>query len=203
MSELESLGIIAGSKSLPLLIAREARASGIRKIVVVAFENETDPAIAQLANKTTWLRVGQLSRMISAFRDEGTTRCVMAGQIAPKNIARSRAFTRIDLHLEQEIPTFVGNSRITLFGDIENLPNLLNKNWGGLRQLGFPYTSSVVQVQCLNAAGVQLTGAIGTATNPAGGCAQYRYLSYRAPSTGTVSTANSLYLIRVGARFKF
>jgi len=86
MSDFESLGIIAGSKSLPLLIAREARASGIRKIVVAAFEGETDSAIAQLADKITWLRVGQLSRMISAFSDEGITRCVMAGQIAPKNL---------------------------------------------------------------------------------------------------------------------
>ncbi len=86
MSEFESLGIIAGSKSLPLLIAREARASGIRKIVVAAFEGETDPTLTQLADKITWLRVGQLSRMISVFSDEGITRCVMAGQIAPKNL---------------------------------------------------------------------------------------------------------------------
>ncbi|MBS0480373.1 MAG: TonB-dependent receptor [Proteobacteria bacterium] len=130
------------------------------------------------------------------------------GQIAPKNIARSRAFTRIDLHLEQELPTFVGKSRITLFGDIENLPNLLNRNWGGFRQLGFPYTASVVQVQCLAAAtptgtaGTPLTGVIGSATNPANGCAQYRYSSFRAP-TETLRTADSLYLIRVGARFTF
>lgn len=133
----------------------------------------------------------------------GTNLSKYRGQIAPKNIGRSRAFTRIDLHLEQEIPTFVGNSRITLFGDIENLPNLLNKNWGGLRQQGFPYTPAAVQVQCLNAAGVALTGVIGSATNPAAGCAQYRYSSYRAPQTGAASTANSLYLIRIGARFKF
>src|ERR1041385_2994680 len=86
MSELESLGIIAGSKSLPLLIAREARASGVKKIVVVAFEGETDPAITPLADKTIWLRVGQLSRMITAFTETGITRCVMAGQIAPKNL---------------------------------------------------------------------------------------------------------------------
>lgn len=125
------------------------------------------------------------------------------GKIAAKNIARSRAFTRIDLHVEQEIPTFLGKSRITLFGDIENLPNLLNSDWGGLRQLGFPYTAATVQVQCLNAAGTALSGAIGTATNPAGGCASYRYSNFRQPNTAAANISNSLYLIRLGARFTF
>lgn len=127
------------------------------------------------------------------------------GQIAPKNIDRNRAFTRIDLHVEQEIPTFVGKSRITLFGDIENLPNLLNRDWGGLRQLGFPYTASVVQVTCLNAGGAALTGVINNTggTNAANACAQYRYSSYRAPNTASVRASDSLYLIRVGARFSF
>ncbi|HET9511197.1 MAG TPA: carboxypeptidase regulatory-like domain-containing protein [Sphingomonas sp.] len=125
------------------------------------------------------------------------------GKIAPKNIARNRAFTRIDLHAEQELPTFIGKSRISIWADIENLPNLLNSKWGGLRQLGFPYTASVVQVQCLSAAGAPLTGAIGTATNPAAGCARYQYSSYREPNTAAVRTSDSLYLIRFGARFTF
>lgn len=135
------------------------------------------------------------------------------GRIAPKNIARARAFTRIDLHLEQEIPTFVGKSRISVFADIENLPNLINHNWGGLRQLGFPYQSAVVQVQCLSAA--VPTGSAPGSANPAGGtfapvntaptqtCAQYRYSSYKNPNDSVVSTSNSLYLIRIGARFTF
>ena len=60
------------------------------------------------------------------------------GKISAKNIDRNRAYTRIDLHVEQEIPTFLGSSRVTIFGDINNLTNLINKNWGGLRQLSFP-----------------------------------------------------------------
>src|SRR5205085_609577 len=100
------------------------------------------------------------------------------GKIAPKNIARNRAFTRIDLHLEQQIPTFVGGSRITLFGDIENLPNLINKNWGGLRQLAFPQYAPLVQVTCLQTPG----GAPTTGTTGAGStCAQYSYSAYRTP----------------------
>ncbi len=127
------------------------------------------------------------------------------GKIAAKNIARSRAFTRIDLHLEQELPTFIGGSRVSIFGDIENLPNLLNSDWGGLRQQGFSYTPSVVRVQCLQTA--VATGATPTAAqfsnSAATPCAQYRYSTFRPTNENVVSTTNSLYLIRVGARFSF
>lgn len=124
------------------------------------------------------------------------------GQIAPKNIGRSRQFTRIDLHLSQEIPTGIFGSRVTIFGDIENLPNLINSDWGSLKQLGFPYTASVVQVACLAAA--TPTGTAGVAnTAPTQTCAQYRYSSYRAPNDTALRTSDSLYLIRIGARLTF
>jgi DUF1009 family protein len=83
---LESLGLIAGNRSLPLLLARQARQMGIKRLVAVAFEGETDPALAGLVDHLVWVRVGQLSKMIKAFTQEGITRCVMVGQIAPKNL---------------------------------------------------------------------------------------------------------------------
>jgi DUF1009 family protein len=82
----ESLGIIAGNRTLPLEFARQARAAGIKKLVAVAFDNETDPALAGLVDDIVWLKVGQLSKMISAFTDRGIRQCVMVGQIAPKNL---------------------------------------------------------------------------------------------------------------------
>jgi hypothetical protein len=56
----------------------------------VAFEGETDPALASLVDEIVWLKVGQLSRMIAAFADRGVKQCVMAGQIAPKNLFEIR-----------------------------------------------------------------------------------------------------------------
>ena len=127
------------------------------------------------------------------------------GKIAPKNIDRNRANTRIDVHLEQEIPTFVGKSRVTLFADILNLPNLLNHNWGGLRQLGFPYSAPLVTVQCLAVATPTGTapGAGVVNTNSSQACAQYRYSAFVNPNTAAVTVTQSLYQIRVGARFSF
>jgi DUF1009 family protein len=79
------LGLIAGSKSLPALFAREARREG-RRIVAVAFEGETSPDLAALVDEIVWLRVGQLGKMIDAFTGRGVRQCVMLGQIAPKNL---------------------------------------------------------------------------------------------------------------------
>ena len=83
---VESLGLIAGNRSLPLVFAREAKKQGIKKLVAVAFEGETDPALAGLVDEIVWVKVGQLSKMISAFTDRGVKQCIMAGQIAPKNL---------------------------------------------------------------------------------------------------------------------
>lgn len=126
------------------------------------------------------------------------------GRIAAKNIARARVNTRIDLHLEQELPTGIGGSRVSVFADISNLPNLINHNWAGLRQLAFPQTAAVVNVQCLSAVVATSTtpGAAQINTNPTQTCAQYRYSTFTAPQDATVVN-NSLYAIRLGARFTF
>jgi hypothetical protein len=83
---METLGIIAGNRSLPLTLAVEARKHGVRKLVAVAFEDETDPALAQLVDEIVWLRVGQLGKLVEAFTERGVKQCVMVGQIAPKNL---------------------------------------------------------------------------------------------------------------------
>ena len=82
----ESIGLIAGSRSLPLDFARLARAAGVKRIVCTAVEGETDPALAALVDDIVWLNVGQLNKMISTFTSRGVKQCVMAGQVAPKNL---------------------------------------------------------------------------------------------------------------------
>src|SRR5215469_2700201 len=83
---MESLGIIAGNRSLPLMFAKQARAMGVKRLVAAAFEGETEQELATLVDEIVWLKVGQLSKMIAAFTDRGITQCVMVGQIAPKNL---------------------------------------------------------------------------------------------------------------------
>ncbi|HYB97956.1 MAG TPA: UDP-2,3-diacylglucosamine diphosphatase LpxI [Candidatus Limnocylindrales bacterium] len=76
----DTLGLLAGNGSFPLLLAREARARGCR-IVAVAHRGETDESLEDFADSVTWIRVGQLGKMIKAFHRAGVTRAVMAGGI--------------------------------------------------------------------------------------------------------------------------
>jgi DUF1009 family protein len=86
VTTLDTIGIIAGNRSLPLIFARQARIQGVKKLIAVAFEGETDQGLGDLVDDITWVKVGQLSKMISAFTDRGVKHCIMAGQIAPRNL---------------------------------------------------------------------------------------------------------------------
>ena len=88
-----TIGLVAGNGVFPLLFAREAKARGLR-VVAVAHRGETDEAIEGAVDELTWVRVGQLGRMIRALRDGGVTQAVMAGGV---HKVRSLAQVRPDL----------------------------------------------------------------------------------------------------------
>ena len=111
---LDSIGMIAGNRSLPQEFARHARAAGVKRLVAVAFENETDPALAKVVDEIVWLRVGQLGKMISAFTDRGITQCVMVGQIAPKNLFD----LRLDMRAMSLLFKIKERNAHTIFGTI-------------------------------------------------------------------------------------
>ncbi len=86
MENYPPLLLIAGSGIYPELILRGARAAGVPKIVVVAFENETSQTVAEQADSVHWLRVGQLGKLLAVAKKESCPNAMMAGQIAPKNL---------------------------------------------------------------------------------------------------------------------
>lgn len=111
---VETLGIIAGSRSLPLLLAQQARAAGVKRLVAVAIEGETDPALTSLVNEIIWLKVGQLSKLIKFFTQHGVKHCVMVGQVAPKNLFDFRP----DLRTVALLLRLKEKNAHTLFGGI-------------------------------------------------------------------------------------
>jgi DUF1009 family protein len=50
-------------------------------MVVAAIREETDPEIERLADRVTWVGIGQLGRMIRFFKEEGVEKAIMAGQV--------------------------------------------------------------------------------------------------------------------------
>jgi len=90
----ETLGIIAGSKSLPLELAANARSAGVARIVAIAFKGETHRRIEEVCDEVTWLNVGQMQALVDNFKKANVSKCVMAGQIAPWNLFRLRPDSR-------------------------------------------------------------------------------------------------------------
>ena len=126
------------------------------------------------------------------------------GKIVPKNSQTSPDFFKIDLHVGQELPLpLVEGGKFEVFADIENVLNMINKDWGSLRQVQFPYNSTLVRVNCLTTnSTVTPTGTAGVNATLLQNCAQYRYSNVLAPNE-VLQTRQSLYGIRVGARIKF
>jgi len=122
---------------------------------------------------------------VAAFvKDKG----LKEGAVVKKNSERSPNFLKIDVHAEQEIPVFVGDSRIKLFADMENVLNFINSDWSALKQVNSPYLANVVNVACAAMSGSN--------------CTQYRYSSFAKPAVNN-QTRYSLWGVRIGVKFSF
>jgi hypothetical protein len=62
------------------MVIEGARQAGV-PLSVAAIREETDPGIENLADRVTWVGVGQLGKMISFFKTEGVEKAIMAGQV--------------------------------------------------------------------------------------------------------------------------
>src|SRR5437016_7696273 len=74
------LGLIAGNGKFPFLVLESARKAGA-SIAVAAIRQETDPEIERLAERITWVGIGQLGKLLRFFKDEGVEQAIMAGQV--------------------------------------------------------------------------------------------------------------------------
>ncbi|MFL6758492.1 carboxypeptidase regulatory-like domain-containing protein [Sphingomonas sp.] len=155
----------------------------------------SDPKVTYIASGsgTTFQSAAQNQAIVEALiSSSGLSK--YRGMIAPRNAFNDPWFTKIDLHLEQQIPTFVRQARISVYGDIENVLNLLNHSWGETLRTTFPGNKSVVNVTC--------------ATVGANTCDHYVYSAAATPANLASTAANSnlgasLYTIRFGARLTF
>lgn len=85
----EKLGLIAGNGKFPFLVVDAARAQGF-DVVVAAIKEETFPEIEKSgASAVHWLSLGEFSKLIETFKQEGVHRAVMAGQVKHKQIFSS------------------------------------------------------------------------------------------------------------------
>ncbi|GAA0906557.1 TonB-dependent receptor [Rothia nasimurium] len=74
------------------------------------------------------------------------------GHVAQRNAAHSPWVNEVDLSIRQEIPGLFKGNKGELRLDIFNVTNLINKRWGQVRDIGYPYMRSLA-----NFAGVDPT----------------------------------------------
>lgn len=83
------VAVIAGRGTYPALTIEALRRGGI-PVRIIAFEDETDPALAASfpeAHRAT-IKVGQLGAMLKALKRFDAATCIMAGQVSPKRLFR-------------------------------------------------------------------------------------------------------------------
>lgn len=84
-SDNRKLGLIAGGGQFPLLVADAVRRQGI-SLTAVAHTDETDPSLSDKVDKIVWIKLGQLGRLIHAFKNNGVKAALMAGTITKRKM---------------------------------------------------------------------------------------------------------------------
>jgi len=101
-----------------------------------------------------------------------------------RNEHHARWSSRVDFRLDQELPTFVGDTRARLFMKVYNLGNLLNDDWGKVTDAQF------FSVQVVDSSVDPVTG-------------QYIFESFEEASVNDVLESRSLWEVRFGIELSF
>lgn len=79
------IGLIAGNRRLPIVVAEAARKSGCY-VVAAAIKGDTSACLRRSVDKIYWLGLDEFNRMFKLFKDEGISEVLMAGQVSPKRL---------------------------------------------------------------------------------------------------------------------
>ncbi len=107
-----------------------------------------------------------------------------AGGIVPRNTLDGSWWNKWDLRISQELPGFSSDHRAQLWLNIENIGNLLNDDWGVLKERSFPRRADVVAAELSDDG------------------SQYIFNDYFSQGVSRV-TAASLWRVRIGVTYRF
>jgi hypothetical protein len=110
----ERIGLIAGNGRFPIIFADNARRLGYH-VSAVAHEGETEPELAGHVDRIHWIKIGQLNKLIQAFKEDGVHQAVMLG-----GIKKTHIFTT----LRPDFRTLALATRVALWKDDDILREL-------------------------------------------------------------------------------
>jgi DUF1009 family protein len=101
------IGLIAGNGRFPIIFADNARKLGLY-VSAVAHEGETEPELERHVDRIHWIKIGQLSKLIKAFKEDGVQQAVMLG-----GIKKTHVFTTV----RPDFRTLAMATRLALWKD--------------------------------------------------------------------------------------
>ena len=110
----ERIGLIAGNGRFPIIFADNARKLGYH-VSAVAHEGETEPELAGHVDRIHWIKIGQLNKLIKAFKEDKVHQAVMLG-----GIKKTHVFTT----LRPDFRTLALATRLALWKDDDILREL-------------------------------------------------------------------------------
>jgi len=113
----ERIGLIAGNGRFPIIFADNARRLGYH-VSAVAHEGETEPELAGHVDRIHWIKIGQLNKLIKAFKEDNVHQTVMLG-----GIKKTHIFTT----LRPDFRTLALAARVALWKDDDILRELANE----------------------------------------------------------------------------
>jgi DUF1009 family protein len=113
----ESLIIIAGRHAYPAMLAKAARAAGVKRIAVLGFKGETSRDVLPLADEVLWANMGAMELILEKLDSTGIKQCVMAGQLAPHNLFH----LRYDRLASEMMGSLESKNAHTIFGAVVEL----------------------------------------------------------------------------------
>lgn len=103
----ERIGLIAGNGRFPIIFADNARKLGYH-VSAVAHEGETEPELASHVDRIHWIKIGQVGKLIKAFKEDRVHQAVMLG-----GIKKTHVFTTV----RPDFRTLAMATRLALWKD--------------------------------------------------------------------------------------
>jgi DUF1009 family protein len=128
--ETDNIGIIAGGGQFPIIVADAAKKQGLH-VTAVAFEGEADQELVRKVDEIEWIKLGQLGKLIKAFKQRNVSKALMAG-----TINKSKMFGKI----HPDIKGLAFLSKFAIFHD----DNILRALASELHDEGIEIVSSTI-----------------------------------------------------------
>ncbi len=89
VSDGSALGLVAGDGRLPCALARAATAEGQRVVAVGHEERDRSFSAATEVDALSWVKIGQLKKIVAAFEAQGVAKAIFAGGLAKGGALRN------------------------------------------------------------------------------------------------------------------